>query len=260
MWCVPQWEMFCTMDTESSFHICLGPAQEAALEAALLSNYRALLDAFAHIDVTKAQAGPEDTALIMGAIERLPGGASGLNGLAMGQMSAWAKQKAREMVEARRNADGRLVQDEEKLHNVDRLASMLRDLDETAEARRLYEEVIEGQTAQLGGSHSSTLTTKGNLALLLEDLGETAEARRLYEEVIEGETAQLGGSHSSTLQTRVNFAVFLVNTGDVLASKTMMDELLLIATEHHGADHPLSQRIAGLADQLGSMLARRRRG
>jgi hypothetical protein len=53
---------------------------------------------------------------------------------------------------------------------------------------------------------------------------------------------------------RVNFAVFLVNTGDVLASKTMMDELLLIATEHHGADHPLSQRIAGLADQLGSML------
>eukprot|EP01044_Picomonas_judraskeda_P020591 COSAG03_NODE_4621_length_1488_cov_19.367891_1_plen_90_part_10 len=90
------------MDTESSFHICLGPAQEAALEAALLSNYRALLDAFAHIDVTKAQAGPEDTALIMGAIEQLPGGASGLNGLAMGQMSAWAKQKAREMVEARR--------------------------------------------------------------------------------------------------------------------------------------------------------------
>jgi hypothetical protein len=107
--------MFCTVDTESSFHICLGPAQEAALEAALLSNYRALLDAFAHIDVTKAQASPEDTALIMGAIERLPGGANGLNGLAMDQMSAWAKQKAREMVEARRNADSRLVEDEEKL-------------------------------------------------------------------------------------------------------------------------------------------------
>jgi hypothetical protein len=107
--------MFCTVDTESSFHICLGPAQEAALEAALLSNYRALLDAFAHIDVTKAQASPEDTALIMGAIERLPGGAKGLNGLAMDQMSAWAKQKAREMVEARRNADSRLVEDEEKL-------------------------------------------------------------------------------------------------------------------------------------------------
>ena len=209
---LPQWEMFCTVDTESSFHICLGPAQEAALEAALLSNHRALLDAFAHIDVTKAQASPEDTALIMGAIERLPGGASGLNGLAMGQMSAWAKQKAREMVEARRNADGRLVQDEKKLHNVN------------------------------------------GLALMLADLGETAEARRLYEEVIEGRTAQLGGSHSSTLTTRVNFAVFLVNTGDVLASKTMMDELLLIATEHHGADHPLSQRIAGLADQLDAML------
>ena len=48
---------------------------------------------------------------------------------------------------------------------------MLADLGETAEARRLYEEVIEGQTAQLGGSHSSTLTTKGNLALLLDEMG-----------------------------------------------------------------------------------------
>ena len=30
-------------------------------------------------------------------------------------------------------------------------------------ARRLFEEVIEGQMAQLGASHSSTLTSKGNL-------------------------------------------------------------------------------------------------
>jgi hypothetical protein len=36
-------------------------------------------------------------------------------------------------------------------------------------ARKLYEEVIEGETAQLGGSHTSTLTTKGNLVVVLTD-------------------------------------------------------------------------------------------
>ena len=30
--------MFCTVDTQSRFHICLGPDQEAALEVALLSH------------------------------------------------------------------------------------------------------------------------------------------------------------------------------------------------------------------------------
>ena len=201
------------MDTQSRFHICLGPDQEAALEVALLSNHTALLDVFAHIDVRAAKASEEDTALIMGAIERLPNGASGLNGLAMGQMTSWAKDKARSMVATRRGPDGMLVRAECELREVN------------------------------------------ELALLLENMGETAEARRLYEEVIEGQTAQLGGSHTGTLQTRVNFAVFLANSGDLTASKLVLDELHDVSTEHHGTEHPMTQQIAGLVDQLGSMLA-----
>ena len=45
------------MDTESAFHVCLGPDQEQALEAALVDNGAALLDAFAGIDVRTAEAG-----------------------------------------------------------------------------------------------------------------------------------------------------------------------------------------------------------
>ena len=78
--------MFCTVDTESTFHVSLSPAQEQALEAALVENSGALLDAFASIDVRTAKASPDDTAMIMGAIEQMPGGAAGLNKLAMGQM------------------------------------------------------------------------------------------------------------------------------------------------------------------------------
>jgi hypothetical protein len=44
-----------------------------------------------------------------------------------------------------------------------------------------------------------------------------------------------------------------VNTGDAVGSKAVMDELLVIATEHHGSQHPLTQRIAGLVSQLATL-------
>ena len=206
--------MFCTVDTESAFHVCLGPAQEQALEAALVDNGDALLDAFASIDVRTAKAGPDDTALIMGAIEQLPGGAAGLNELSMGQMRRWAFAKVTQMVSARRDPEtGALLQQEKPLEEVNQLAVMLEHMGEVDAARKLYEEVIEGQTAQLGGSHTGTLTTKNNLALLVSNMGEVDAARKLYEEVIEGETAQLGGSHTGTLTTKGNLAWLLQNMG-----------------------------------------------
>ena len=47
---------------------------------------------------------------------------------------------------------------------------------EQAEARRLNEEVLAGQTALFGPAHSDTLATKGNLAILLDEMGEGVEA------------------------------------------------------------------------------------
>ena len=137
--------MFCTVDTESAFHVCLGVAQEQALERALVANGEALLDAFATIDVRTARAGPDDTALIMGAIERLPGGVMGLNKLAMEQMRRWAFDKAGQMVSARRDGTGRVSQVERALGELRQLGWFMYRLGEMDAARKLYEEVIEGQ-------------------------------------------------------------------------------------------------------------------
>ena len=164
--------MFCTVDTDSAFHVCLGVAQEQALERALVDNGDALLDAFATIDVRTAKAGPEDTALIMGAIEQLPGGVTGLNKLAMEQMRRWAVEKAGQMVSARRDDAGRVSHAERALGELGQLGWFMYSLGEMDAARKLFEEVIEGQTAQLGASHTSTLTTKGNLANLQKAMGE----------------------------------------------------------------------------------------
>ena len=46
------------------------------------------------------------------------------------------------------------------------LANLQYKMGETDAARRLYEEVIEGFTAQLGGSHAYTLHAKSLLAEL----------------------------------------------------------------------------------------------
>ena len=196
MWCL--WEMFCTVDTKSTFHISLGAAQEQALEAALVANGEALLDAFASIDVRTARAGPDDTALIMGAIEQLPGGVMGLNKLAMERMRSWAFEKVKQMVSARRDGTGRVSQVERELAELGQLGWFLFRLGETDAARQLYEEVIAGQTAQLGASHTSTLVSKANLAVLLSAMGETDVARTLLEEAVEGATSQLGAAHPFT--------------------------------------------------------------
>jgi hypothetical protein len=55
------------------------------------------------------------------------------------------------------------------------LANALADMGRRSEARRLYEEVLAGQTAELGPAHTDTLLAKGNLANLLQELGERAQ-------------------------------------------------------------------------------------
>ena len=53
---------------------------------------------------------------------------------------------------------------------------------EVDEARRLYEEVIAGQTAQLGESHT-TLGSKGNLAIFLANTGDLHASKAMTVQV-----------------------------------------------------------------------------
>ena len=56
------------------------------------------------------------------------------------------------------------------LGDMGNLANLLK---EQGQAKTLYERVIEKQTKALGGEHTETLTTKGNLASLLDKQGST---------------------------------------------------------------------------------------
>ena len=102
----------------------------------------------------------------MSAIEQLPGGVMGLNKLAMEQMRRWAFEKVGQMVSARRDDTGRVSQVERELGELGQLGWFLYRLGEMDAARKLYEEVIEGFTAQLGASHQYTRLATSGLAEL----------------------------------------------------------------------------------------------
>jgi hypothetical protein len=90
-WCL--WELYCTVDTGTTFSVCLGPAQRTAFEVALLESYDVLMNAFAGIDVAHSQAGQEaDRLMILGEAEKLPGGCDALNAIALAEMRRWAAQ------------------------------------------------------------------------------------------------------------------------------------------------------------------------
>ena len=82
------------------------------------------------------------------------------------------------------------------------LAVLLEDMGETVEARRLYEEVIEGRTAQLGASHTTTLTSMYNLAVLLEVVGDEVALKPLLRRLVEGSAATRGAQHAKTVEVR----------------------------------------------------------
>eukprot|EP00750_Incisomonas_marina_P013411 INCI17313.1.p1 GENE.INCI17313.1~~INCI17313.1.p1 ORF type:complete len:614 (+),score=73.86 INCI17313.1:59-1843(+) len=98
-WCL--WELYCTVCGQTSQHadqvsnpsrfsVCLGPTERADFEKAVLQDPQSVLDAFAAIDVAKAQAGsPDDLQMILSAAQVAPGGLSGLNGVAFRELRRW---------------------------------------------------------------------------------------------------------------------------------------------------------------------------
>ena len=80
------------------------------------------------------------------------------------------------------------------------LAIVLVELDETDEARKLYEVVVKGREDQLGRNHVDTLHAIGNLADVLAVQGQGGRAVDLYEVAIEGRKARLGPDDPITKQ------------------------------------------------------------
>ena len=232
-WCL--FELYATVVEGKPFSVGFVPAERRKFEAALEEDSTVFLDVLARINVADAQAGrPEDLRMILDEVQRMEGGCARLNAVAIGEMRAAVLGIVRDMVATRRAAG--------RLGSLMAVANLLANLGEGDEARRLYTEVIEGRTAQLGAQHPDTLTAKNNLACLLVDLGERGEARRLYMEVIEGYTVQLGAQHTDTLGAKLNLACLLQNLGEHDEARRLYTEVIEGYTAQLGAQHTATLR------------------
>jgi hypothetical protein len=149
-WCL--FELYATVVENMPFGVCFVPAERQKFEAALEEDSSVFLGAVARINVADAQASnPDDLRMILDEVQRMEGGCARLNAVAIGEMRAAVVGIVRDMLPTRRAAGS--------LGSLNAVAILLKNLGERDEARRLYTEVIDGHTAQLGASRPRCETT-----------------------------------------------------------------------------------------------------
>jgi serine/threonine protein kinase/Tfp pilus assembly protein PilF len=92
-------------------------------------------------------------------------------------------------------------------------ATLLLDLDRSAEAEELARLVLEARRLTLGDGHADTHASLNLLATILNARGKAAEAVEVLGRLVEARTALLGEDHPSALVTLANYATLLKDTG-----------------------------------------------
>jgi tetratricopeptide (TPR) repeat protein len=234
-WCI--WELYCTESVGAPFAVCLGPAEQDALEAAILGNssgYERVLAAFAAVDVGSAEAGNErDKVMIMEHAERSEGGLQGLNATAVSTLRRWFVEFVKGLgrrVRAHRDAA-------EGVFQMTVVAHVLNSMGEQLEALQLYETVTAIREAETDGDEVNTAVAQANLANTLQRLKRHAEARPLLETVLAIFSRRLGTTHEDTLKTRTRLANCKRNLGDADGARGDYEAVLAAMTTAIGPTH-----------------------
>eukprot|EP01045_Picozoa_sp_COSAG04_P012956 COSAG04_NODE_894_length_9593_cov_18.225932_3_plen_694_part_00 len=227
-WCI--WELFCTASVGARFDVCLGPAEQAAFEAAILApgGFEKITAAFAAVDVAQAEAvKPEDKTMIMEQAETGVGGLEGLNATAVGTLRRWFVEyvvglgrRVRETGGAEgafrmtvvANALGGMGEQEEGAWAMFKVANAVGELGAEEEAIELYEAAAAAYEA--AADEEGAVTARFNLAISLMKLKRWADARRLLEAVLAFETERHGADHEATLKPRAGLATCMGEMGD----------------------------------------------
>ncbi|WP_433365436.1 tetratricopeptide repeat protein [Actinoplanes sp. CA-142083] len=131
--------------------------------------------------------------------------------------------------------------DPEVMEASHRLAVILHEKGEPAEAEQLFRQVLEARERVLGRDHSDTLTTMHSLATVLQVAGRAAEAVQLLEAVLAGRVGRLGRADPATLSTRHSLAYARQAAGGrdwLQAAERDFGEVLASRNALFGPAHP----------------------
>jgi hypothetical protein len=225
-WCM--WELHCTVMTHSKFNILLGPAEKQAFRAALLEDSGdTVIGMLSTIDVRNSQAGdPRDLQMILGAVDKIPGGAEFLNYRLVEQLrEGFVGLEARKWVASLQSADG-LLETAKALHVGSVVANLLgHQVGHWTEAKTLWQHVVIGNEYLRGPNDLGTLAARSSLARAMEHSGEVLEAKSMYEKLLEHQRSALGESHEHLLTTKANLAALLKGQfGDYQAALSLEEQ------------------------------------
>ncbi len=149
--------------------------------------------------------------------------------------------------------------DEERTRNeviAERLTDTAREFyqeDSQAEARTLFEQLVEIHGDALGDDARQTLGTKSDLAQALRSEGKLGEAEALWTELIPVMAEALGDEDVDTLAARHNLATLQSDQGRHQDSRQLLENVVAGFAKHYGKEHP---RTLIARDQLAQTLAR----
>jgi tetratricopeptide (TPR) repeat protein len=141
-------------------------------------------------------------------------------------------------------------------------ADRFHSLGDYAQARPLYERVLEIREKALGPGHPDTAESLNNLAVLLQAQGDFTGARPLFERALSIRENVFGPGHPGTAESLNNLAGLLRSQGNVTGARPMFERALVIREKMLGPQHPDTAaslvNLASLLQAQGELVRARR--
>ena len=119
------------------------------------------------------------------------------------------------------------------------LADIFREQGRYAEAEELYRSVLEGQRADRGPDHVSTLRTAGSLAELRLRSGSLESGETLIAATLEAQSRTLDPAHPDLLGSKITRCRIHNAKREFLRSDTLSQEVIAVGSDALASDHPL---------------------
>ena len=92
---------------------------------------------------------------------------------------------------------------------------MLRDLDDPAGARALFEQALASDLKTYGEDDPEVATDRNNLAMVLRDLGDLVGAREMLKQALASDLRTYGEDHADVARDRGNLDLVFQDLGDL---------------------------------------------
>lgn len=205
------WELHCTAQTGARLSFAVCDAVMENFRGAWRGDFNVLCSSSRKIDVRNAQAFKvknRDAILREVSRER---GLTSMNECLQLRLRQWYLEQGRKFLDELRLAG---TDPKEWCHVQDNLARLYREHNSLPEAERLFNELREVCTDQLGAESQQTLQVLNQYAVTLQKMGRTDEAREMHEKILQIRMKHYGECHADTLQTLSNLAVLYSQSVD----------------------------------------------